>query len=184
MTRRVVITGMGTVNPLADTLPGYWEALLAGRSVAGPIEQFDVSAFKVRFGCEVKNFAPEKILGTRDARRLDRFAQFAMIAGAHAVADSGIDFSREPDPYRCGVIYGSGIGGVTEFETEHAQYIKLGPSRTSPFVVPKMIVNSAAGSLSIKYGLCGPNTAIATACPRPPTRSAMLSRPSSTTWPT
>jgi len=163
MTRRVVITGMGTVNPLASDLPGYWEALLAGRSGMGPIEQFDVSAFKVRFAAEVKGFAPEKVIDGKLARRLDRFAQFAMVAGAHAVADCGIDFSRE-EPFRCGVIYGSGIGGLNEFESQHAKYIQTGPRHISPFVVPKMIVNSAAGSLSIEYGLRGPNTAIATAC--------------------
>src|SRR3954463_10736936 len=103
MTRRVVITGMGTVNPLACDLSGYWEALVAGRSGVGAIEQMDASAFKVKFAGEVKDFGAEKLIEGRSLRHLDRFAQFAMVAAIHAVADSGLDFSKE-DPFRCGVI--------------------------------------------------------------------------------
>src|SRR5262245_64303186 len=113
MNRRVVITGMGTVNPLSSDLQGYWEGLRAGRSGVSLIEQFDTSKHKVKVGGEVKNFQPEAILDPKTSRRLDRFAQFALVAGHHAVKDCGIDFSKE-DPYRCGVIYGSGIGGVWE----------------------------------------------------------------------
>ena len=163
MTRRVVLTGMGTVNPLAADLAGYWEALCAGRSGVSPIEQFDTSAFRVRFGGEVKHFKPEAVLEPRAARRLDRFAQFALVAAHAAVKDSGLDFGRA-DPYRCGVVFGSGIGGLNEFEEQHSRYLGGGPGRISPFVVPKMIVNSAAGTISIEFGLRGPNTAIATAC--------------------
>jgi 3-oxoacyl-[acyl-carrier-protein] synthase II len=161
--RRVVITGMGTVNPLASDVKGYWQALCAGRSGVGPITQFDTTAFKIHFGGEVKDFNPEGVLEPRLARRLDRYAQFALVAAHHAVADSGLDFKKE-DPFRCGVIFGSGIGGLNEFEDQHRRYLEDGPGRISPFVVPKMIVNAAAGNISIQYGLAGPNTAISTAC--------------------
>jgi 3-oxoacyl-[acyl-carrier-protein] synthase II len=163
MSRRVVITGMGTVNPLSGDLKGYWEGLLAGKSGIGFIEQFDTSQHKVKIGGEVKNFAPEKILDPRAARRLDRFSQFALIAAHGAVKDCGLDLSKE-DPYRCGVIFGSGIGGFWEFEEQHTRFIEGGPGRVSPFTVPKMIVNAAAGNISIEFGLSGPNTAVATAC--------------------
>ncbi len=163
MTRRVVITGMGTVNPLASEVTTYWHALLAGRSGVGPIEQFDTSAFKVRFGGEVKGFTPESVLDPKTARRLDRFAQFAHMAALAAVKDSGIEFGRE-DPYRCGIILGSGIGGLNEFEEQHGRYMNGGPGKISPFVIPKMMANAAPGNLSIHFGLCGPNTAVATAC--------------------
>src|SRR6266852_406223 len=113
MTRRVVITGMGTVNSLCSAVPGFWVALCAGRSGIGYIEQFDTSRHKVKIAGEVKDFEPEKALDARVARRLDRFAQFALIAAEDAVKDSGIDFSKE-DPFRCGVIVGSGIGGLNE----------------------------------------------------------------------
>lgn len=163
MTRRVVITGMGTVNSLASDLRLFWQGLCNGRSGVGPIEQFDTSAFKVRFGGEVKNFSAEPTLDAKTARRLDRFTQFGMIASIAAVKDSGIDFSRE-DPYRCGVIVGSGIGGLNEFEEQHCRHLEKGPDKISPFVIPKMIANAAPGNISIHFGLQGPNTAVATAC--------------------
>jgi len=163
MTRRVVITGMGTVNSLCSEVPGFWSALCAGRSGVGTIEQFDTSAFKVHFGGEVKNFTPETVVDKRTLNRLDRFAQFAMVASHAAVKDCGLDFSKE-DPYRCGVIIGSGIGGLNEFEEQHGRYKDHGPGRISPFVIPKMIPNAAAGNVSIEFGLAGPNTAVSTAC--------------------
>jgi len=163
MTRRVVITGMGTLNALSSDLGGYWRALLEGRSGVGPIELFDTSAFKVRFAGEVKGFKPEDHFGSKNAKRLDRFAQLAMVAARSAVKDSGIDFTKE-DPYRCGVIFGSGIGGLGEFEEQHTRHLADGPGRISPFVIPKMIVNAAPGNISIEFGLCGPNTCVATAC--------------------
>jgi 3-oxoacyl-[acyl-carrier-protein] synthase II len=163
MTRRVVITGMGTINALSSDLGGYWRALLEGRSGVGPIELFDTSAFKVRFAGEVKGFKAEDHFGSKNAKRLDRFAQFALVAARSAVKDSGIDFSKE-DSYRCGVIFGSGIGGLGEFEEQHTRHIEGGPGRISPFVIPKMIVNAAPGNISIEFGLCGPNTCVATAC--------------------
>src|SRR5207248_3373108 len=150
--RRVVITGMGTVNPLGSAVRDYWQALLAGRSGIGPIEQFDTAAFKVRFGGEVKGFAPEAVIEPKTARRLDRFAQFALVASIAAVKDSGIDFGRE-DPYRCGIILGSGIGGLNEFEEQHSRYMNGGPGKISPFVIPKMMANAAPGNISIYFGL-------------------------------
>jgi len=163
MTRRVVITGMGTVNSLGCDVSTYWDALCAGRSGISTIEQFDTSAFKVHFGGGVKNFDPETMLLGENPRRLDRFAQFALGAAAQAVKDSGIDFGKE-DPYRCGVILGSGIGGLNEFESQHKRYVLEGPDRISPFVIPKMIPNAASGIVSIKFGLSGHNTAVSTAC--------------------
>jgi 3-oxoacyl-[acyl-carrier-protein] synthase II len=161
--RRVVITGMGTVNSLGSEVPGFWRALCAGRSGIGGIELFDTTDFKVHFGGEVKNFNPESVLDAKTARRLDRFAQFAQVAAIAAVKDSGLDFSKE-DPYRCGVIVGSGIGGLSEFEEQHGRFYKGGPGKISPFVIPKMIANAAPGNISIHFGLKGPNTAVATAC--------------------
>lgn len=161
--RRAVITGMGTVNPLGSDVGGYWKALCAGQSGISRIEQFDVSAFKVHFGGEVKNFRPEDLIEPKAARRLDRFAQFGLVAAIHAVKDSGIDFPRE-DPYRCGVIIGSGIGGLNEFEEQHTRLGEKGPDRLGPFMIPKMISNAAPANVSIHFGLCGPNTCVATAC--------------------
>ena len=163
MTRRVVITGMGTVNPLSFDVQKYWDALCAGRSGVGTIEQFDTTRHKVHFGGEVKGFDPETQLGGENPRRLDRFAQFAVAASVSAVQDCGIDFKKE-DPFRCGVILGSGIGGLNEFENQHTRIVLEGPDKVSPFIIPKMIANAASGIVSIHFGLCGHNTTIATAC--------------------
>jgi 3-oxoacyl-[acyl-carrier-protein] synthase II len=163
MTRRVVITGLGTVNSLCSDVPGFWAALCAGRSGISRIEQFDTTDFKVKIAGEVKGFQPEAVLDARTARRMDRFSQFAMVAAISAVRDSGADFARE-DLFRCGVIMGSGIGGLAEFEEQHTRYLEGGPGRISAFVIPKMIANSAAGNISIYFKLSGPNTAISTAC--------------------
>ena len=161
--RRVVITGLGTVNPIAHNVPDYWRGLLAGANGIAPITLFDTADFKVRFAGEVKDFRPDPAIDARAVRRLDRFSQFALVAAAEAVADSGLDFSRE-DPVRCGCILGSGIGGLAEFEEGHSTLLNKGPSRLSPFVIPKMIANSAAGNVSIRYHLQGPNTTVSTAC--------------------
>jgi 3-oxoacyl-[acyl-carrier-protein] synthase II len=161
--RRVAITGLGTVNPIALNVPDYWRGLLAGTSGIAPITHFDTTAFKVKFGGEVKNFRPDPVIDARSVRRLDRFSQFALVAAAEAIAESGLDFSRE-DSFRCGCILGSGIGGMAEFEEGHTTLMQKGPSRLSPFVIPKMIANSAAGNISIRYHLQGPNTTVSTAC--------------------
>jgi 3-oxoacyl-[acyl-carrier-protein] synthase II len=161
--RRVVITGMGTVNPLGNRLSDYWQNILAGRSGIGLIQQFDTKEFKVRFAGEVKNFDADAHMDSKTARRLDRFSQFALVSAIEAVKDSGLDFGVE-DPFRCGVILGSGIGGLNEFEEQHSIYRQSGPRKLSPFVIPKMISNSASGNVSIRFGLCGPNTTVSTAC--------------------
>jgi len=161
--RRVVITGLGTINPLSHNVSDYWKGLLAGRSGIAPLTLFDTSAFKVHFGGEVKNYRPEETIDAKVAKRLDRFAQFAMTASSEAVRDSGVDVTQE-DPFRCGVTIGSGIGGLNEFEEQHTIYLTKGPARINPFVIPKMIANSASGSVSIHLGMHGPNTAVSTAC--------------------
>jgi 3-oxoacyl-[acyl-carrier-protein] synthase II len=132
-------------------------------SGVGLIEQFDTKDFRVHFGGEVKGFNPEDVIEPKAARRLDRFAQFALVAAIAAVKDSGLDFAQE-DPFRCGVIFGSGIGGLNEFEEQHRRYVEGGPGRISPFVIPKMIANNAGGTISIHFELRGPNTTVATAC--------------------
>ena len=163
MTRRVVITGLGTVNSLSNDISTFWDYLCAGRSGVSLIEQFDTTAFKVHFGGEVKNFVPESHLEGKVAKRLDRFSQFALVAAISAVKDAGIDFSHG-DPFRYGVIIGSGIGGLNEFEEQYTRHTQQGPDRISPFVIPKMIANSAAGNVSIHFNLMGHNTVISTAC--------------------
>jgi 3-oxoacyl-[acyl-carrier-protein] synthase II len=161
--RRVVVTGLGTVNPLAHSVPEYWHALRAGMNGIAPITLFDTTNFKVKFGGEVKNFDPSGVIDARAMRRLDRFSQFALVAADQAVKDSGLDFSKL-DPFRGGVILGSGIGGIAEFEDGVTTLLNKGPGRVSPFVIPKMIANSAAGNISICYELRGPNTTVSTAC--------------------
>ena len=163
MTRRVVVTGLGTVNPLGLGVPEYWRNLLAGASGVGPITHFDTADFKVKFAGEVKGFAAEKLLDAKAARRLDRFTQFAMVAAAEAVADCGLAFDTL-DPFRAGCIFGSGIGGLAELEDGSRTLLERGPGRLGPFLIAKMIANAASGNISIKYGLRGPNTTVATAC--------------------
>ena len=161
--RRVVITGMGVVTALGDTLEQFWSGLIEGRSGVGPLTVFDTTEFKVHFGGEVTGWNPEERFGTKEAKRLDRFAQFALCAATQAVADSSIAFENCP-PYRCGVMIGSGIGGLNEFETQHSAMRDKGPSRISPFTIPKLMVNAASAQISIRWGLKGPNSAVATAC--------------------
>jgi len=161
--RRVVITGLGVVTSLGDRLEPFWSALCAGRSGVGSLTLFDTSEFKVQFGGQVHDWDPVARFGVKDARHLDRFAQFALAAGIAAVEDSGIDFATLPAE-QCGVIIGSGIGGLNEFETQHTTMMQKGPSRISPFVIPKLMVNAASGQVSIRWGLKGPCSAVATAC--------------------
>jgi 3-oxoacyl-[acyl-carrier-protein] synthase II len=163
MARRVVITGIGVVTALGTSLEAFWNALLEGQSGVGPLTLFDTTDFKVHFGGQVRDWDPDALFGTKEARRLDRFAQFALHAAQSAVEDSGIDFSRI-EPYRSGVMIGSGIGGLHEFEEQHRNLIEKGPSRISPFTIPKLMVNAGSGQVSIKYGLKGPTSAVATAC--------------------
>lgn len=162
--RRVAITGLGTVNPLANSVPDFFNRLAKGQSGVAPLTQFDTAAFRTRFGGEVKDFGPDPaVIDARQAKRMDRFTQFAVAAAAEAVNMSGLDFDKE-DPFRCGAIVGSGIGGLNEFESQHSEYLDNGPRRISPFTIPKMMPNSAAGTISIRYGLRGVCTAVSTAC--------------------
>lgn len=163
MRRRVVVTGLGTVNPLGLDVPRYWQGLLAGKSGIAPIALFDTAKFKVKFAGEVKGFDPAPVIDGKAARRLDRFSQFAVVAADQAIKDSGLDLGKI-DPARAGVILGSGIGGLNELEEQHKILLDKGPDRVSPFVIPKMIANAAAGNVSIKYDLRGPNTTVSTAC--------------------
>jgi 3-oxoacyl-[acyl-carrier-protein] synthase II len=164
MTRRVVITGIGVVTPLAIDVRTYWDRLLAGQSGIGYIELIDTKEFKVKIGGEVKNWSTDKFFDSKAARRMDRFSQFAMVAALEAWKDSGLDIARE-DPFRCGAIVGSGIGGLTEYEEQHTKYMNGGgPRGISPFVIPKMMPNAAPGNISIHFGLCGPSRAVSTAC--------------------
>ena len=163
MSRRVVITGMGVVTALGNSLDRFWSGLCEGRSGVGPLTLFDTTHFKVHFGGQVRDWDPEKLFGSKEARRLDRFAQFAMLASQSAVEDSGIDFAAMA-PHRAGVFIGSGIGGLNEFETQHSIMLEKGPGKISPFTIPKLMVNAGSGQVSIKYGLRGPNSAVATAC--------------------
>jgi len=164
MARRVVVTGMSVVTALGSDLPEFWDRLCAGKSGVSRLERFDCSDFKVNFGGEIKDFKPEEHFDGKEARRLDRFSQFALASAQKAVKQSNIDFSKESDPYRCGVIIGSGIGGLNEIEEQHAKLFDRGPSRVSPLMIPKLMVNAASGNISVFWGLKGPSSAVATAC--------------------
>ena len=164
MSRRVVVTGMSVITALGSEVSEFWERLCAGKSGVGRLERFDCSDFKVNFGGEVKDFRPEDHFDSKEAKRLDRFSQFALASAQKAIQQSGIDFPNEPDPYRCGVIIGSGIGGLNEIEEQHAKLFDRGPSRVSPFMIPKLMVNAATGNISVQFGLKGPSSAVATAC--------------------
>lgn len=160
--RRVVITGMAAVTSLGGDLRHFWHDLCEGRSGIGPIGLFDATKFKTRFAGEIKNFSPQPYIDPREQRRLDRFAQFALVASIQAVEDSGLSFDAE-DPHRCGVILGSGVGGLSEIEEAHHKLAK-DPSRLSPLMIPRLMVNAASGHVSIRFGLRGPTSAVATAC--------------------
>ena len=165
MTRRVVVTGAGVVTALGYELADFWERICAGKSGVGTLKRFETTDFKVTFGGEIRDFVPEEHLDLDDkeVRRLDRFVQFAMVAAHKAVQSSGIDLTQG-DPYRHGTLIGSGIGGLHEIEEQHSKLYERGPSRVSPFMIPKLIVNAASGNVSIRWKLRGPNSAVATAC--------------------
>ncbi|HZE97787.1 MAG TPA: beta-ketoacyl-ACP synthase II [Planctomycetota bacterium] len=160
---RVVITGIGVLTPVGNTLDAYWSALLSGKSGAGRITRFDTTGHSVTFAAEVKDFDPGQYMDPKEAKRMDLFSQYAVAAAKGAVQDSGLDFARE-DRYRCGAIIASGIGGLTEMQEQNRKYIEKGPGRISPFFVPKMMLNAAAGQIAIAHGLGGPNWGVASAC--------------------
>ncbi|MBS3820340.1 MAG: beta-ketoacyl-ACP synthase II [Planctomycetes bacterium] len=163
-TRRVVITGLGTVNPLAHSVADTWAALMDGTSGIAPITKFDISDFTSQIGGEVKAWAiPDGTVEHREAKRMDPVSQYAVVSAIEAVRQSGLDFEKE-DRSRCGVIVGSGIGGLLELETQHERMMAGGPRKVSPFTVPKLMGNASGGHIGIYYGLSGPNFSIATAC--------------------
>jgi len=155
---------MSVVTALGTELGGFWEKLCAGQSGVSKIQRFDSDEFKVKFGGEVKNFDTGEHLNSKEVRRLDRFSQFAIVASHKAIMQSGIDFDRDTDRFRCGVIVGSGIGGLNEIEEQHTVLFDRGPTRVSPFMIPKLMVNAASGNVSVQWGLRGPSSAVATAC--------------------
>ena len=160
---RVVITGMGAITPLGHTVPETWAALLAGQSGIAPITRFDTSDLRTKFGGEVKNFAPENYMDRKEARRLDPFIQFALVAAEEALRDSGLALKNE-DPMRIGVVIGSGIGGIQTIEENIQTATQKGLLRVSPFFIPNMLVDSAAGKVAIVHNLHGPNFAVVNAC--------------------
>jgi 3-oxoacyl-[acyl-carrier-protein] synthase II len=163
MRKRVVITGAGAISPVGNTLPDTMDALIAGKSGAAPITSFDASMLKTRFAAEVKGFDASKHLGTKDARRLDRFAQFALVSTMEAISNSGLNVTDD-NRDRIGVLVGSGIGGVQTLYEQLDIFNSRGADRVSPFLVPMMITDSAAGNIAIRFGLRGPNMSISTAC--------------------
>ena len=162
--KRVVVTGLGAITPLGKSVPEYWEGLTKGVSGADYIQQFDCAKFKTRFACEVKNFEPTEYLEKKEARKLDRFTQFALVASDEAVKDAGIS-KENVDPDRVGVIFASGIGGITTFQDDVMEFARGdGTPRFNPFFIPKMILDIAAGQISMRYGFRGPNFAVVSAC--------------------
>ena len=160
--RRVVITGLGAVTPVGNDVPTFWESLKSGKNGIDLITHFDTSDFRVKLAAEVKDFDPLLYMEKGDARRSDKFVQFAISAASQAVNDAGIAGKIDPD--RFGVYYGSGVGGFDTFIAEHNNLLNRGPSRVSPLFIPKMISNMAAGNIAIKFGAKGPCISISTAC--------------------
>ena len=163
MRRRVVVTGMGMVSPLGNDVASSWEGIVAGRSGVELIDRFDTSAYNTKFAATLKDFAVEPFLSAKDARKMDPFVQYGMVAGAQAFEDSGLEITEENAP-RVGAAIGSGIGGLQSIAETSQLIAEKGPRRVSPFFVPGAIINMIAGNLSIKYGLKGPNISIVTAC--------------------
>lgn len=163
MNRRVVVTGLGVVTSLSCKVDDLWQRILAGESGIHEIRLFDTSDFRVKIGGDVYDFDASDYMDSKELKRVDRFTQFAAMAGTDAIRDAGVDFSQE-DPFRCGVVLGSGIGGLGEIETQMHKLLTKGPDRVSALTVPKMMLNAAGGHISIEYGIRGPNYTVATAC--------------------
>ncbi len=161
--RRVVVTGIGMLTPVGNTVKETWDNILAGKSGAAPIDHFDASAFATRFSAPVKGFDVSQYMSVKDARKMDLFIQYGMAAATQAINDSGLEVN-ESNSHRIGCAVGSGIGGLSMIERNHDVLSESGPRRISPFFVPGSIINMIAGNLAIKYGLRGPNIAITTAC--------------------
>ena len=162
--KRVVVTGLGALTPIGNTLGEYWEGLKAGRSGAAPITYFDTEKFKTKFACEIKNFDPLNFFDRKEARKLDRFAQYALVSSDEAILDAGLDLNVV-DKFRVGVIWGAGIGGLETFQNEVMDFANGdGTPRFNPFFIPKMIADIAPGNISIKHGFMGPNYTTVSAC--------------------
>lgn len=163
MTRRVVVTGVGIVTALGCRVDECWNNIVSGKSGIHEISLFDISDMKVKIGGDIQNWDPSDYFDSREMKRIDRFSQFAVVAATDAVDDSGIQFDSL-DPFRCAVIMGSGIGGLTTIEAQLTRLIQRGPDKVSPLTIPKLMLNAAGSNISIKYGLRGPNYTVATAC--------------------
>ncbi|MBM3916827.1 MAG: beta-ketoacyl-ACP synthase II [Sphingomonadales bacterium] len=162
--KRVVVTGLGALTPIGNTVQEYWDGLMAGKSGAAPIKQFDSSLFKTQFACELKDYNVEDHIDKKEARKLDQFSQYAIVTATEAMADAAL-LESNPNLDRVGVIWGSGVGGLKTFQEEAREYFGGdGTPRFNPFFIPKMIADIAAGHISIKYGLRGPNYVCVSAC--------------------
>ncbi|MDC6385301.1 beta-ketoacyl-[acyl-carrier-protein] synthase II [Flagellimonas taeanensis] len=162
--KRVVVTGMGALTPIGNNLEAYWEGLRTGKSGSAPITYFDTEKFKTKFACELKGYNPEDYFDRKEARKLDRFAQYALVSSDEAIADSGIDLNVV-DKFRVGVVWGAGIGGLETFQNEVIGFAEGdGTPRFNPFFIPKMIADIAPGNISIKHGFMGPNYTTVSAC--------------------
>lgn len=163
MARRVVLTGMGTLNPLGNNISDFWKSLVEGKSGGGMITKFDTSEYSTKIAAEVKGYDGQQHFDSKELRRLDPYTQYAIICAREAIQNAGLNFDEE-DRDRIGVIIGSGIGGMLSFETEMTKLISSGPRRVSPFFIPQMISDIAAGHVSMEYGLKGPNYGTVSAC--------------------
>lgn len=162
--RRVVVTGLGALTPIGNTVDAYWEALKSGKSGSAPITYFDTDKFKTKFACELKGYNAEDFFNRKEARKLDKFAQYAMVSSDEAIKDSGINLDTV-DKFRVGVIWGAGIGGLETFQNEVMNFSEGdGTPRFNPFFIPKMIADIAPGNISIKHGFMGPNYTTVSAC--------------------
>ena len=162
--KRVVVTGLGALTPIGNTKNEYWDGLISGKSGAAPITYFDSEKFKTRFACELKNFNATDFLDRKEARKMDRFTQYAMVASEEAIADSKLDLDKI-NKLRVGVVWGAGIGGLETFQNEVLNFAAGdGTPRFNPFFIPKMIADIAPGNISIKYGFMGPNYTTVSAC--------------------
>ena len=163
MSRRVVVTGLGAITPIGNSVEEFWEGLCEGRTGIGPITYFDTAEYKVKLAAELKDFKPGDYMDVKSARRMEPFSQYAVAAAKQALDDCGIDLSAE-DPYRIGVSVGSGIGSLQAVESAEKRLLEKGPGRVDPLLVPRMICNMAAGNIAIQFGLKGKNINVVTAC--------------------
>lgn len=162
--KRVVVTGLGALTPIGNTIEAYWDGLKNGKSGAAPITYFDTEKFKTKFACELKGYNPQDYFDRKEARKLDKFAQYALVSSDEAIADAGLDLDKV-DKFRVGVVWGAGIGGLETFQDEVINYAEGdGTPRFNPFFIPKMIADIAPGNISIKHGFMGPNYTTVSAC--------------------